>query len=298
MSVAGAPADPVFVGGPARSGIQAVARLVGAHPRYRYLDAQVRFHVDEGGLSDLLGGRVELARFLERLRGYWWHHTRAEDRASGLHSQVPRDRFEAAVAEFERAFPADSLEASRDLMRGLLDPLAREDGAASWVEWSTRNVAAGPTLLELFPDGKIVEVVRDGRDVACSLVSLPWGPDSVVSALEVWERQLRAAAAGARDVPPGRLFTVNIAELAIDEREESYRRLLDFLGLDDEAAIRQHFENRLLPGAANPARWEIDLSPHEQRELERGYERALAELSREGVAAADALSRRHEAGAT
>lgn len=297
MSAAEAPADPVFVGGAARSGIQAVARLIGAHPRYRYLDAQVRFHVDEGGLPDLLGGRVELARFLERLRGYWWHHTRAEDRESGLHSQLSRERFEAVVGEFERSFPADPVGAARELMRALLDPLARQEEAASWVEWSTRNVAAGPTLLELFPDCRIVEVVRDGRDVACSLVSLPWGPDSVVSALGVWERQLRAAAAGARVLPPGRLLTVNIADLAIDAREESYRRLLDFLGLDDEAAMRQHFENRLLPGAANPARWEIDLSRHEQRELERGYERALAELSREGVTAAEALTRRHEAGA-
>jgi hypothetical protein len=69
MSAVGTPAGPVFVGGAARSGIQAVARLVGAHPRYRYLDAQVRFHVDEGGLPDLVGGRVDLARFLERLRG-------------------------------------------------------------------------------------------------------------------------------------------------------------------------------------------------------------------------------------
>lgn len=292
MKAASQPADPVFVGGAARSGLQAVARLVGAHHRYRYLDAQIRFHADDGGLADLLEGRVELERFLERLRGYWWFHTRAEERGSGLHQLVARGDFEDAVEEFERSFTADPVSASRDLVRSLLDPLARREGATSWVEWSTRSVAAAPTLARLFPESRLVHVVRDGRDVACSLVGLPWGPDSVVSAVSGWQRQLRAADAGVRDLPEDRVLTLYIADLAIDDREPAYDRLLEFLGIEDDSGIREHFENKLLPGAANPGRWEIDLATFEQRELSRAYERALGELAGDGVGAAVDLARR------
>lgn len=295
MSAPAAAADPVFVGGTGRSGLQAVARLIGAHSRYRYLDAQVRFHVDDGGLPDLLAGTVELPRFLERMRGYWWHHTRAEERASGLHQLVRRTDFESAVADFERAFASDRDAAARSLVRALLDPLAHADGAQSWVEWSTRSVAAAPTLARLFPDCRVVHVVRDGRDVACSLVSLPWGPDSVGMAVTAWQRMIRAADAGARELAPERLLTLNIADLAVDRREQTYDDLLEFLGVDDDTGMREHFENRLLPGAANPGRWEIDLSPTEQRELARAYDRALDELRGQGVVAVEALSRRLEA---
>ncbi len=286
------PADPVFVGGAARSGLQAVARLIGAHRRYHYLDAQIRFHADDGGLVDLLAEKVEPERFLERLRGYWWFHTRAEERGSGLHQLVARADFERAADEFEGSFADDPVGASRALMRSLLDPLAKAEGATSWVEWSTRSVAAAPTLARLFPECKLVHVVRDGRDVACSLVGLPWGPDSVVNAVSGWERQLRAADAGARELTEDRVLTLNIADLAIDDREPAYDRLLEFLGIEDDSGIREHFENKLLPGAANPGRWEIDLATFEQRELSRAYEQALEALASDGVAAATDLARR------
>jgi hypothetical protein len=292
VSAARPAADPVFVGGAARSGLQAVARLVGAHRRYRYLDAQVRFHSDDGGLPDLLEGRVDLHRFLERLRGYWWFHTRAEERGSGLHQLASRADFDRAVADFESSFADDPDEAARTLVRALLDPLARREGAESWVEWSTRSVAAAPTLARLFPDSRLIHVVRDGRDVACSLVNLPWGPDSVVGAVGGWARQVRAADVGAREVDDGRVLVVNIADLAIDDRERSYERLLEFLGIEDDHGMREHFENKLLPGAANPGRWEIDLAPYQQHELERAYEEALGELAGEGVGPAGDLARR------
>jgi hypothetical protein len=295
VSAASGPADPVFVGGAARSGLQAVARLVGAHHRYRYLDAQIRFHADDGGLPDLVAGEVDVERFLERLRGYWWFHTRAEERGSGLHQLVGRAEFDRAVADFEDAYPKDRLGAAGGLVRSLLDPLARAAGASSWVEWSIRSVAAAPTLTELFPDCKLIHVVRDGRDVACSLVNLPWGTESVVQAASVWERQVRAADAGARQVGEDRVLTLGIADLAIHDRERSYERLLSFLGVEDDTGMREHFENKLLPGAANPGRWEIDLDGYQQHELERAYERILGELGAEGVTAAAPLATRRAA---
>jgi hypothetical protein len=120
-------------------------------------------------------------------------------------------------------------------------------------------------------------------------VSLPHGPDSLTSALERWERQLRAADAGAREAPADRILTFRIEDLTTDARERTYRSLLDFLGLQDSEGIREHFENRLLPAGANPGRWELDLSASQRQELGRAYERALSAMESDGVAAAPVL---------
>ena len=56
----------------------------------------------------------------------------------------------------------------RRFVRGCFDDYAHKQGKPSWVEMSLDNVAAAPTLLALFPRAKIINMVRDPRDVACS----------------------------------------------------------------------------------------------------------------------------------
>ena len=292
MSLPANAADPVFVGGTGRSGTHAGAQLVGAHPCYRYINREVRFHSDKGGLGDLISGRVGMKRFLARMRGHWWHRNRPEGREGGLHGIVPQERFEGALAGFERSFEADRIGAARDLTRALLDPLAEAAGKPSWVEQSTRTVAAAQHLVAMFPGCRLIHMVRDGRDVACSLVSLPWGPDSLLGGIARWERQLRAADAGAHGIPADRLLEMQLEDLVVRDREGSYNRLLGFLGVEDAPEMRAHFQNRMVAGNANLARWQLDLSEHQQGELTRAYERSLESLSRDGIRSADVLVKR------
>lgn len=285
-------AEPVFVGGTGRSGTHAAAQLVGSHSCYRYINREIRFHTDKGGLGDLLAGRVGMKRFLARMRGHWWHRHRPEGREGGLHKIVGPEEFERVLAEFERSFESDRVGASARLTRAFLDPLAEKAGKPSWVEQSTRTIAGAPHLTTMFPRARFIHMVRDGRDVACSLVSLPWGPDSLMTGIARWERQLRAADAGGREMGPERLLQVPLEELVITNREPTYDRILEFLGVDDEPEIRSHFENHMVSSNANLARWELDLTEPEQRELTRAYARSLESLTRDGVRAAEVLAER------
>ena len=103
---------------------------------------------------------------------------------------------------------------SRDLVNALFDPIAFEQGAPRWVEMSPRNVQFAPELLRMFPRMKLVYTVRDGRDVACSLAGLPFGPETALEALERWDRHLRRADASVRRLPADRVHTVRLEELA------------------------------------------------------------------------------------
>ncbi len=193
--------------------------------------------------------------FLAQMRGHWWKRERPGDRVGGLHGIIDEAPFERLLAEFERSFEDDPKDASRQLIRGILDPVAERAGKPSWIEQSTRNVARGPVLLELFPAMKLIHTYRDGREVACSVVNRPWGPNDVPKALKRWERQLRVIDAGASKMPADKLMVINLEDMVRLDREGSYRRLLEFLEIEDE------------PGNARLLRRDDDGRPREPRPL-------------------------------
>jgi len=302
--------DHVFVGGTGRSGTHVLARLLGRHSRYRDVEIEARFHCNPRGFPDLLAGRVTLVQFLRKLRRFWWHRIKAGEpfpallpslplgrEERGLYKVVPQERFEAAVSSFETAYPGDRLTACRSLFDDLLGPLAAAAGKPGLVEMSSDNVAQGPTLLDVFPDARLIHTVRDGRDAGASKVGKRQKRDHPRNGLEGiawWERRLRRIDAAARALPPERLLTISLDELAYGDREDTYRRLLEFLGLDDEPGIRAYFEHEVTAENAHRDRWRRGLSVEAQEELRRRYEHALERLDADGVHGAAELRRTYE----
>lgn len=283
---AAAVADPLFVGGTGRSGTHAVAKLLGRHSRYHYVSRELRFHTDRGGLPDLLSGRIDLGRFIRNMREYYWRRRGADGRPRGLHSKFKRRVFERALTDFERSYPDDPLGASRDLIAALLDPMAEAAGKPAWIEQTPQTAAAAPTLLGLFSEMRLIHMVRDGRDVASSISSLWWGPNSFRGGLRWWERRLREAHAGAAALPPGRALRVELEGLVAIDRDASYRRLLEFLAIEDEARMRRHFDKKLTAENANLGRWRQGLSERRQRRITKAYARRLERLHADGVSSA------------
>jgi sulfotransferase family protein len=287
---AAGPAPFVFVGGTGRSGTHVLARLLGRHPRFAEVPIESRFHCSKSGMPDLLGGRVTLGRFLEKLRTFWWHRVRVDGQPRGLYNLLTRSQFEAAVESFEAAYPSDPLPACRELFVDLLWPLAAEEGKPGLVEMSSHNVREAQTLRRLFAEARFVHTVRDGRVAASSVTTKTWGPDSIVKGIDWWADRLRAIEAGVRGTDDGAAYTLGPAELCVavlddlvwGDREGAYGRLLDFLGLDDDVAMRDYFEIRMHPAAAHTARWREGLGRIERRRVQRRYEAALAALEREG----------------
>ena len=148
--------EAVFVGGAGPSGTHVLARLLGRHPRLAEIPIESRFHCDEGGMPDLIGGRVTLADFLERLRGLWWHRVLADGQPRGLYNLLTRKQLDAAVERFQAAYPSDPLLACRELFVDLIWPLVAEEGKPGLVEMSSHNVTAAPTLRRLFAEARFV----------------------------------------------------------------------------------------------------------------------------------------------
>ena len=289
--------DPIFVGGTQRSGTHATAGLIGAHGAVAALPREMKFHAHQRGLPGVIRARVSPRAFAKRMREFWWKRPYREGRTRGLYKTIPRERFDRALEEFlagcraapHRRLPPrrrgpDLVEPSRVLVNALFDPIAAEHGAARWVEMSPRNVQFAPELLEMFPGMKLVYSVRDGRDVACSLARVPFGPEGALAGLERWDRHLRRADASVRRLPPDRVLTMRLEELLLTRREESLAALLSFLGLEEDEGIRRTFQSELTAEHGHLGRWRVDLGAKERGELDRAYREVLARMGEDGIA--------------
>ena len=75
------------------------------------------------------------------------------------------------VIPFESQFALkwpEQCEASRGFI-ARCDLLTRGVGKARWVEKTPRHIYRVGEILRYFPEGKVVLMLRDGRDVACSI---------------------------------------------------------------------------------------------------------------------------------
>ena len=283
-------ADPVFVGGTGRSGTHAMGRLLAEHSAFFYFRREMRFHTDRDGFPDLLAGRITSDQFADAMLGRFWQRVGRDGRTRGLYNKLPRDRYEAAVERFRGAYAADPHAACRDLMNDLLDPLVEEAGKATWLEQTPPTAAVADTLHAIFPSMKLLHMVRDGRDVACSVVPKGTGPDSMRRAIQRWELRLRAGHAATSRIPADRYLVVHLEDLVLGDRDAMHERLMSFLGVEPERRVREWLDEHITPEAANLGRWRRDLPEAEQRQVSRLYRRALESMERDGVTSAPRLA--------
>jgi hypothetical protein len=308
------PAELVFIGGTGRSGTHVLSYLLDRHSRFRGVPIECRFHCNPKGLADVVRGTTDPEDFLRKLRGYWWHRVRIGDRAyvrakwralgrgrdRGLHSIGDPEDFKQAADRFEREYPEDLLAASRNLFYDLLQPVAERAGKPQLVEMSCFTIAAADGLAQIFPEARFVHSVRDGRDSGASKVGLrqkPHHPTDVASGIDFWAERLRQAEEGVRRLSDGdtrRLQVISLDELVQSDRERTYAELLDFLGIDDEPAMREFFETEMTADAAHRERWRKGLDEAEQERITDLYQTTLDRLEAEEYHCAPVLRRSYE----
>ncbi len=291
------PSELVFIGGTGRSGTHAMARLLGHHSRLADVPIEARFHCNKRGMADLLEGRITVRSYLAKLRGFWWHRVRVDGQPRGLYNLLRRHEFEAALERFEAAHGADPIAACRALYVDLLGGVAARRGKPGLVEMSSHNVREAQTIMRLFPEAKLIHALRDGRDAAASVTGKTWGPGSIGAAIGWWAERLRRIESGLRgcedgapfSVPADRFRLVLLDDLVGADRDRVYAGLLDFLGLEDEPAIRFFFGREMTAENAHVGRWRRQLSAPGRVLVGRRYERAVRALEAEGNHAAPSL---------
>jgi hypothetical protein len=117
-----------------------------------------------------------------------------------------------------------------DVIDAVFTSYAAEHAKARWGD-KTPNYALDVGLLaELFPKARFVHLVRDGRNVAMSLLEVPWWPNTLTEVAEVWTHWTHAAREAGRALGPERYVEVRYEEL-VDDAEGELRRLVRYLDM-------------------------------------------------------------------
>ncbi len=276
------PTAPIFVGGTGRSGTTILGRLLGRHPNYTVIPVEARFHCSPDGLPGVLLGSVTADQFARRMLEEWYHPPGRQEKLAAF---VQRDMLEAALRRFQTRAEEDPLAAGRELMQELFGGYAREQERRGWVEMTPINAMWGaPHLARMFPELRFVNVTRDGRDVASSLLSVGWASDPL-QALNWWEERMLRGHEQCRTLPAASLLTVRFERLLVEDREGGLQELLTFMQWEEEASLRRFFTRRMTVGDAHVGRWKSHFAGDERNLLESAYQASLARLRSAGVPA-------------
>ena len=159
----------IFSFGVPRSGTYWLQRILVAHPEVAEVPSETSLFYT--GLRPLLG---------------LFHHGARGSQAPGIF--VERAELLDAARDFCDRFLATSGSLARDTSQS-------EPRCTS---------TALTTSLALYPDARLLHIIRDGRDVARSLLGREWGPSSVAEAAEQWRSGVaRRARRGRMSQLPG-----------------------------------------------------------------------------------------------
>jgi hypothetical protein len=211
-------------------------------------------------------GGLERAEAADAFAQRVWAHPRV--RAWGLEGGPPR-----------MPLGLTHEEAYRFAVESPFRAYAEAEGKERWADKTPLYLRHLDELAAVWPEARFVVLVRDGRDVALSLLGVPFGPNNVWAAARFWADGIRRGQ-DAEQRFPDRVATVRYEDLCADPAAEA-RRLCAFLGLefDDEMlAIERADPAKLDPdkaawftglaegiNAAAVGRWRRDLSPRDQR---------------------------------
>jgi hypothetical protein len=217
-AAAPSPFAPIVVGGCGRSGTTLLRLMLDSHRR-----------ICCGPESSLFRRRAVDTRWLA-------------DRFGFAHAEV-RALFEAAASrpDFIEAFAALCM---------------RKAGKARWAEKTPRNIGRVGEIFRCFPESRFVHVLRDGRDVACSLRTHPRHKvvDGELVATGVRKPIAGCARRWVRDIESSRrwwgdprFLTVRYEDLVLDPRP-ALQRVMSLVGEDWDEAMLAH------AGATSPFR--------------------------------------------
>lgn len=83
----------------------------------------------------------------------------------------------------------------------------------SWGDKTPHYLGNVEDIVELFPNAKFIYIIRDGRDVALSLLRKPWGPANTIACAKYWSELNRKSSTIETLEKNGQLLKINYEKL-------------------------------------------------------------------------------------
>jgi len=219
---------PFFILGAPRSGTSLLSRILNSHPVIAVPDETKIFEtfVPLLHLYGDLEHPARLGRLLDDVLAWRW--------VRRIPNLPHRD---AVLTNLKRRSLGGVFEA-------LLSTWARNEGKQCWGEKSPNHVFWWHFMSESFPDARVIHIVRDGRDVALSLIKAPFGPKTVAAAAHRWVQFVERVRKIGSSIRADRYIEIRYEDL-LSRPSEVITRVLALLGQPfDPAVLQFHVDAR------------------------------------------------------
>lgn len=211
---------PVFISGCGRSGTTLLGAMLGTHsrclatPESKFILQIYRTNLKEHREADL-----EIS--LEKIKNHWSFKVWGVELNS------------------KEEFQPNLWNSYSDLVLWLVKMYGSEVGKTEvdiWVDHTPNARSFSALLFDLFPDGKMVHIVRDGRAVASSVMGLDWGPNTINSAAHWWIENIANGLAIESYFGDSRVQRIRYEDLIL-EPQATLEKICDFIEIDFESEM-------------------------------------------------------------
>lgn len=241
-----------FIGGFGRSGTTLLADIMGFHP-------EVSPIYETDFLLSILGvvsSATSLFERQRRVRALMEHWTRDLPRRPD--SKAAHERFAHGPHHllFTREYVLQQTELLVEHLDAPVAPLrrfianvfaehCRAAGKPFWVNKTPGYLQFIRPLHAVFPNLRFLHIVRDGRDVAASVVTRPWGPSAVEDVAKQWAQSLDDARTFMAE-HPDQVHVLHY-EALLHEPEATLRAAFGFLGHEMPTDLVDRYVERMGP---------------------------------------------------
>lgn len=241
---------PFFIVGVGRSGTTLIRLMLHSHSRLA-IPYESHFITDYTQAADEYGDLRDVAN-LKRLVD--------EILAEELLEQWDHDFDAQAILGVVGEQPS-----MNGVFRAIYDQYAHGKGKARWGDKSDYLDRMGD-INRLFPDVQFIHIIRDGRDVANSVMKMTWGPHDLIEAAEWWDLHVRLGQAMGSMLPPERYLEVRYEDLVL-QPEVELTRICEYLGEPFEEEMLEYYKHSeaAIPESRKGQHYNADAPPQASR---------------------------------
>ncbi len=242
---------PLFIGGAARSGTTLTVDMLGLHselsPIYE-TDFVITFlEWIKKNQPSLLERALKFCLRWSKSLSNLPHNEAAHERFhhGPTHILFKKELVEEQLEVFLQDLNSDTaVNKVRSFIFTLFASHAQHDNKPFWINKTPKYIAWLPQMKLLFPKMKFVHCIRDGRDVACSIVERPFGPNTYIRAAHNWKSSLLLGREFGEKYPEHYL-EMKYEDLVLDPKP-TLQCLFQFLGFKDESdqIIEKYHKNK------------------------------------------------------
>jgi len=152
-----------------------------------------------------------------------------------------------------------------DIVNKLCLLRASKRGLKAWGDKTPRYIFDLDIIDQLFPQARYIYIVRDGRDVALSLLQRPWGPNNFYCCAEYWKRCNSPNVVLDKINNQNRLYALKYEDL-LHNAEQIIPMIYNFIQEPYEERKTKHLLERIQKDNCN--KWKNKMSRREIRLFE------------------------------